>query len=99
MSRYISDSTKKSIVGRQHYQCANKPDSKIIGIDGYSCPLWLKNTSIKGNFDESGYEIDHIKEFSTGGSNTINNLQALCKCCHAVKTKRFNCKVIITNTC
>jgi 5-methylcytosine-specific restriction endonuclease McrA len=39
-------------------------------------------------FDESGMQIDHIIEVKHGGTNEITNLQALCPCCHAVKTRR-----------
>ena len=39
-------------------------------------------------FDESGYDIDHIVELRSGGSNEVDNLQALCPACHRVKTSR-----------
>ena len=32
------------------------------------------------------YEIDHIQPISQGGSNDLDNLQALCPHCHRVKT-------------
>lgn len=32
------------------------------------------------------YEIDHILPLYLGGDNSINNLQALCRNCHGVKT-------------
>ena len=48
-----------------------------------------KNDITKGCFDESGYEIDHIVEHSITNDDSLNNLQALCKMCHSVKTKRF----------
>jgi hypothetical protein len=35
------------------------------------------------NFD---YEIDHIKPLYKNGSNDLNNLQALCRNCHGIKT-------------
>ena len=31
-----------------------------------------------GIFDESGYEIDHIEEFSINNNDSDENLQALC---------------------
>lgn len=34
------------------------------------------------------YHIDHIKEFSGGGSDRASNLQALCPNCHAEKTEQ-----------
>lgn len=33
------------------------------------------------------FHIDHIKEFSNGGSDKESNLQALCPNCHAEKTE------------
>jgi 5-methylcytosine-specific restriction endonuclease McrA len=35
-------------------------------------------------------EVDHIIEVARGGSNTIDNLQPLCKPCHLAKTVAFN---------
>lgn len=88
--RKISESAKKAVAGRQFYKCANEPGSNLDKLQHYSCPLWEKsNVKTRGSFDESGYDIDHIKEFSVTGDNGIDNLQALCKNCHAVKTKVF----------
>ena len=42
-----------------------------------------------GNFDDSGYEFDHIDEFSITKNNDESNIQALCPCCHSFKTRRF----------
>jgi 5-methylcytosine-specific restriction enzyme A len=36
------------------------------------------------------YEIDHIKPLASGGTNEIDNLQALCKACHRDKTANEN---------
>ena len=33
-------------------------------------------------------EVDHIMPLSQGGTNAWNNLQALCKSCHSIKTAR-----------
>jgi 5-methylcytosine-specific restriction endonuclease McrA len=35
-------------------------------------------------------EVDHIIELAAGGSNTIDNVQPLCKDCHKAKTAKFN---------
>ena len=66
-------------------QCANSPLVPAPGCIGYQCPMWKSNY---GYFDESGKEIDHIIEVTHGGTNDLSNLQVLCPCCHAVKTKR-----------
>lgn len=89
MSRIISESTKKLIAGKQYYKCANKPNSEIRNLEKYMCPLWKINGINQGSFDESGYDIDHRIEFSICHDNSIDNLQALCKSCHSVKTRRF----------
>ncbi len=82
----LSEGIKKLVAGKQQYRCANRPRSGII--KNYNCPLWnIKDRN--GSFGEEGYEIDHIKEVSRGGSNDMNNLQALCLSCHSVKTRRF----------
>ena len=76
MLRSVTESQKKRVAGRQRYKCA-------ASIPEYTCPL-------KGEpFDESGYEIDHIKELRDGGTNDLTNLQALCISCHRVKTSRM----------
>lgn len=36
------------------------------------------------------FEIDHIKPLASGGSNDLNNLQALCNSCHKEKTSEEN---------
>lgn len=94
MSRNISEAIKKRVAGEQYYKCANMPSNdpnlNMRYLENYRCPLWCNPGIYQGSFDESGYEIDHILEFSLGGSNDMKNLQALCKNCHSVKTKRFN---------
>jgi len=78
--RKVTAAMKKQVAGRQRFMCsANVPD--------YKCPL-------NGlPFDESGFHIDHIKELRDGGSNELDNLQALCLMCHTVKTNRRSSEV------
>jgi HNH endonuclease len=90
--RKLSEAQKKLIAGAQSYKCANSPDKSLRGIENFKCPQWMKPGIYKGSFDESGYDIDHILEFSAGGTDDDDNLQALCKSCHSVKTKRFMVK-------
>jgi len=76
MLRNVTESQKKRVAGRQRFKCA-------ASISEYTCPM-------NGEpFDESGYEIDHIKELRDGGTNEESNLQALCVMCHRVKTSRM----------
>ena len=89
MSRRVTESTKKNIAGRQKYKCANFPKSNLNRLSEYNCSLWA-NPILNGNFDESGYEIDHIDEFCNSKNDNLDNLQALCIMCHRVKTKSFN---------
>ena len=74
---------KNELLSRK--QCANNPSDQAPGCACYYCPLWAQRN---GFFDESGFEIDHIVEVKHGGTNELSNLQLLCPCCHAVKTKR-----------
>jgi len=87
--RKISEAMKKKIAGKQHYKCANKPKANLAGIGRYKCNLWKLQGKHSGSFDEAGYEIDHIKEYSRSKNSHEKNLQALCKACHSVKTKSF----------
>lgn len=90
MPRTLTTSNKKYIAGKQHYKCANNPSAALKGLENYLCPLWQKvDKNIVGDFDEAGYEIDHIEEYSLTANDNENNLQALCLLCHRVKTIRF----------
>ena len=83
-SRYISKKNITIILNKYNNKCANNPDNPII--KDYICPMWLL---YNGSFDISGYQIDHIDEFSITNDNNVNNLQPLCPSCHVVKTKQF----------
>lgn len=87
--RNVSEAKKRNVAGKQYFKCANRPGSNITRIEDYRCPLWEKQGEYQGCFDESGYDIDHIVEHALTFDDSINNLQALCKSCHSVKTKRF----------
>lgn len=82
----ITQKTKDLIINRQYNRCANNPFSPALNLSEYRCPFWIYNN---GLFDESGYAIDHIDEVSITSNNELENLQALCHNCHAVKTRKF----------
>ena len=73
VTRKVTESIKKSVAGKQHYKCNNKPHSTLDKLDNYKCPLW-KGSEHKGSFDESGYHIDHIEEWSINHNDSIDNL-------------------------
>ena len=39
---------------------------------------------------EIGNEVDHVIELASGGDDSIENLQVLCRECHKVKTAKYN---------
>ncbi len=88
MSRSVSKKIRKQIYRRQLGKCANTPNVSLKRLDDYECPLWISQKH-NGNFDDSGYDIDHIEEYCISQDNSMDNLQALCKCCHGYKTKQF----------
>jgi hypothetical protein len=82
--RTLTEAQKKKIAATQQFKCANQ--TELQGIEGYQCPMWKCGD---GSFDESGYEIDHKVELAEGGTDDAINCQALCVCCHKVKTSRY----------
>ena len=80
MPRKLTKSQKESVAAKQHFKCAKS-------VSEYKCPIWEKENE-KGSFGEEKYHIDHIIEIADGGTDDLDNLQALCLSCHAVKTKR-----------
>ena len=80
----ITPSNKGFIAGQQNYKCNNNPNGPVYtGCGEYECPFWKYNG---GGFDASQYEIDHIDQDT--GNIYRTNLQALCHCCHAYKTRK-----------
>lgn len=92
MDRYVSEADRKTIIERQEHKCANSPNSNSFRIEDFLCPFW-QDKKRNGYVKEGEYDIDHILELAEGGSNDLNNLQALCReYCHKEKTARFNSK-------
>ena len=82
--RRISQSAIHHVLARQHHQCANRPDAPLFAA--YKCPLWQSRS---GEFDEAGFQLDHIREHCLTEDDDAANLQALCAACHQFKSKAF----------
>jgi len=55
--------------------------ARIMKRDGYLCqPCKHKNRLTKA------VEVDHIIPKSSGGHDNLDNLQSICRKCHAIKT-------------
>lgn len=72
----ISADQRMLIAGKHRFKCANPYGD---------CHLY-KLPPFDGSFNESGYELDHIIEFSQC-YRTVGQLQPLCPQCHAKKTR------------
>lgn len=84
MSNLLTSSEKNLIAGKQHYTCANKPDSNLKFLKEYKCLLWRCND---GKFDLAGFKINLISKPSETENNILNNFCALCPSCYKIKTK------------
>jgi len=86
---HITKANKEMIAADQDFKCNNSPDGAVSdknttnGCEDYKCPFWRLNG---GHFDKSLYEVDHIDQDRTNIHR--ENLQALCPCCHSVKTRK-----------
>lgn len=54
----------------------------VMHRDNYLCQVCLAD-----GIYTTASEVDHIKPKSDGGTDEIDNLQAICKSCHQEKTK------------
>ena len=87
--RQLTDKETDQLLELQAFRCANRPNSDNVQTKDhkkYYCLLWKCN---EGFFDESGFDKDHINEFSISKDNSLDNFQLLCVSCHRVKTKLF----------
>ena len=89
MGRKLTESMKKHIAAKQNYRCANEPGKKLERLENYQCLLWKLDGINRGIFDQSGYQIDHIVEYSQTHDDSENNLQALCPNCHSFKKQEI----------
>lgn len=74
------------MIGRVYFRDARRPAipipirRSVLERDGYACRRCGSQDSI---------EIDHVHPFSKGGTDQVDNLQALCKPCN--RTKGASC--------
>ncbi|MFI8976902.1 HNH endonuclease [Nocardia asteroides] len=50
--------------------------------DGYECQLRFRGCTVRAE------DVDHRGNYARGGSDSPENLQAVCNSCHKVKTGR-----------
>lgn len=55
---------------------------QVLGRDRYLCQPCLRN-----NIAMPANEVDHIKAKANGGTDSLENLQAICSECHRIKTQ------------
>ena len=70
------------ILKEQKYECRGPGKNDC---DAYQCPLKVANIKFSDQKSPDP-EIDHILPVSEGGSNHLENFQALCGCCHNKKS-------------
>lgn len=67
---------------------STKERMKIAAVQGWKCKMCDVSFG-----DALNFEIDHILQFSKGGSNRHINLQALCPNCHSLKSEKDKNKI------
>ena len=66
-----TDAQKRMVAGRQSFKCANNKNVTLKGLETYKCPLWQRAIDDnQGSFDQSGFELNQIKELSVSGDNS-----------------------------
>lgn len=59
---------------------ANRP--AVLQRDGYRCQIEGPNCT------RAATEVDHIRNYKSGGGHHMSNLQAVCGPCHRAKTAK-----------
>lgn len=75
MRKTIHWSVKMHVAGRGRFRCQGPRET---------CPCWALDDGV---FGPAGFEIDHVMPVCRGGSDDPSNLQALCPCCHALRSR------------
>ena len=73
---------QEEILSEQNHKCRGPNAGEC---EWYTCPVNKSNMLLI--FDGPDPEFDHIIPLENSGTNNIQNLQALCGCCHNKKTK------------
>ena len=73
--------TMEEVLQEQEYKCRGPIEGEYI------CPMNRSKMKFSDSYAPDA-EYDHIITLESGGSNDINNIQALCGCCHNKKTKK-----------
>ena len=77
---FLDQDNKKEYIKRKSYRNVTPLKKKVVA----SKQKW--KCKICQNILDYTYEVDHIVPIYNGGSNEIENLQALCRSCHGKKT-------------
>lgn len=64
----------------------------IFARDKWKCQLCFKDTPmiLRGSYDYSAPELDHIIPLSRGGLHIIDNVRCLCRSCNALKGNKLD---------
>jgi len=68
----------------------------VLERDGWRCQMCGASTpqSLRGTYDDSAPELDHIVPISAGGEHTMENTQCLCRKCNAIKSNKDEASVL-----
>jgi 5-methylcytosine-specific restriction enzyme A len=55
---------------------------QVLKRDGYVCQLRYPGCLVRAS------QVDHIVQPEAGGTNSLENLRAVCRTCHATRTGR-----------
>jgi len=80
---------REKIAMEQHHQCANKPQSKILGLKGIKCPLWKIIEDDIGNFGVDNFELYDKKRAIVSSDGKISDLCAICLHCADAKIAKL----------
>ncbi len=81
-ARMLYDIEKSILQDVKHVRAMSRKHRWMVAYaQDYKCKV------CKCKLHPKAFDIDHIVELCQGGKDTIENLQALCVQCHAIKTR------------